>query len=191
MSPHKNLPEFHAYDSEYAEEYPGHRRYAVAYEPFWQWIRFNLQWATYDHVGDSCAICDAYVAATSDAEELKNRVWRVYNLLCAIPHGQSTKIGIRIVERSVTTVLAPYTIRYHTKMIEKGYPEIWDWTNVRNAAEVMQQTQPRMLEKTTKHLLQARSGRPEPKPELRHYLRICLDAMGIDEPLEIESKETK
>lgn len=175
------------YDSVLGEEYPEHKRFVVSYEPFWQWIRFNLHWADYEHARDATAVCDAYVQA-SPQKDLRNRVWRVYNLLCAIPHGQSTELGIRFIERPVTAILTPYMEKYRLRLLEVGFPDEWDWAVTRAQAVIMQETSPEWLEKTTKHLLTYRSARPHAKPELRHYLRICLDAMGIEEPLELKRR---
>ena len=177
-------PKFRAFDSGLEEEYPEHRRFSVAYEPSWQWVRLNLRWANYEDARDSAAVCDVYVTRSEDADDRKYRTWRVYNLLCAIPHGQSTQIGIRIIERSVTEVLVPYMEAYRLKVIDAGYPETWDWAITRQAAHNMFVTSPDILERTTRHLLANRSRRSHAKPELRHYLRICLDAMGVEESLE-------
>lgn len=184
MAAKKAWPKFHAYDSELAEEYPEHRRFTVAYEPYWQWVRINLRWATYENARISAARCDAYVATAAADAELKNRVWRVYNLLCAIPHGQSTNLGIRMIERSVTKILTPYMETYRLRLLDLGYPTEWDWADTRHQAQSMAKTNHDWLERTTEHLLANRSKRPHAKPELRHYLRICLDAMGIEDPLE-------
>ena len=177
-------PKFRAFDSEFEEEYPEHRRFAVAYEPSWQWIRLNLRWANYEDARDSAAVCDVYVMRSENVVDRKLRTWRVYNLLCAIPHGQSTQIGIRIIERSVTEILTPYMEAYRLKVQEVGYPTEWDWADVRHAVHKMFNTSPDILERTTQHLLANRSKRSHAKPELRHYLRMCLDAMGVEEPLE-------
>lgn len=187
--PHKRrTPDFHVVDSDTGETFPGHRRFAVAYDPFWQMIRLKLRWATYEDAVDSTAICDAYVKG-SPKEDLQNRVWRVYNLLCSIPHGQSSKIGIRIIERSVTQILMPYMASYKVKMTEIGMPTEWDWAVVRHKITVMEKADIDVLWDTTEHLLKNRSQRSDPKLELRYYLRICLDAMGIEEPYEQQRRE--
>lgn len=181
--------EFRAFDSELEEVYPEHRRFSVAYEPEWQWIRLNLRWANYDDARDSAAICDVYVTRSETNLDRRYRMWRVYNLLCAIPHGQSTQIGIRIIERSVTDILTPYMEAYRLKVLEVGYPEVWDWAAVRHSTHEMFNTSPDMLNRTTQHLLANRSRRSHAKPELRHYLRICLDTMGVEDPLEWRKRE--
>lgn len=176
-------PPFRAFDSDLGVEYPEHRRFSVAYEPIWQSIRVQLRWVELDQAGASLARCEAYIIS-GPADDMSRRIWRVYNLLCAIPHGQSTNIGIRFITRPATAMLTEQMELYRQRLYDIGYPTTWDWAEARKNAIAMQERAPEMFKETVDHLLRYRSSRADAKPELRHYLRICLDAMGIYEPLE-------
>jgi len=174
----KTPPSFRAYDSELGETYPEHRIYAVAYEPYWQWLRHGLHWLTHDDAVASLAKVDAYLM-TSPAEELPYRAWRVYNLLCAIPHGQVTVNEIPIVERSTSKLLFAQTEKYRRLSHDVGYPSEWDWAPVRHTANTMPRD---ALEAPLDYILEHRARHITPKPELRHYVKICLDALGREAP---------
>lgn len=166
---------FRAYDSDLGEEYPKYRLYCVAYEPMWQSIRHELKWTQFENAVQSLARADAYVNLAFEEEKVY-RTWRVYNLLCAIPHGQSTMHGIRMVERSATEILIPALDRYRDKINEVGFPTEWDWAHVRRQLEQMKSKMPDVLQKNVKALRRNRARRTDAKPELRHYLRMCEEA---------------
>ena len=178
-------PKVIVYDSDFHETYIKHRRYAVSYEPMWQMIRRGLHWTAYQDALGSLAMCDAYVGRSvpSVREQLQRRVWRVYNLLCAIPHGQASPKGIRIVERSATEILVPALDRYRDRVNEVGYPTFWDWAITRANARSLWGKTPDELEANYKTLKQYRGSKSRSwssKPELWHYLSILEEVMGID-----------
>ena len=177
----KRRPKVRVYDSLYDQEFPEHRRYAIAYEPIWQSIRHKLHWADYDDARMSLARVDGYVAAADEDEQLRRRVWRVFNLLCAIPHGQSTQIGIRIIERNATTILVPALDRYRERLTAVGYPTVWDWNWSRTNAQKMWQAAPDDLIEVHKKLHRERGSkyrRWHSKPEFWYYLDIIEEVMN-------------
>lgn len=187
--PNKLRPKTHVYDSATGQEFPKHRRYAIAYEPFWQSIRHQLRWKEYEVARQSLAKCDGYVelaklAATTRPQAVNQRVWRVFNLLCAIPHGQSTKIGVRIVERSATAILIPALDRYRELLKDVGYPTVWDWNWTRMNAQLMQRAVPDTLVEIHEALSKNRGSKYRSwhgKPEFWYYMDIMEEVMDDDD----------
>ena len=164
----------HVYDSALGEEYPHHRIYAVAYEPIWQALRTELHWASDEAAEISYMRCVAYVGLGKDAETA-NRTWRVFNLLCAIPHGQVRKNEIHYIELGASKFLLRAQEEFRKRLKETGYPTEWDWHVTRVAATRMDLG---TLATIVKPLAQNRAARVDAKPELRHYLAMMADIVG-------------
>lgn len=169
------------YDSYLDVQYPNHRIYAVAYEPFWQSIRTELRWANILDAQASYTRCVAYVNLGKDFE-VANRTWRVFNLLCAIPHGQVDKNSIHYVELTASKFLLEAQDEFRNRLESVGYPTEWDWNITRQTATQIYNNDPDVLIKILKPILKNRARRSHPKPELRHYLSMIQEIMGEDYP---------
>lgn len=178
----KRRPQVHVYDSLTVQEFPDHRRYAIAYEPIWQSIRHNLRWAEYESARESLAKCDVYVSFAKSTERVRRRVWRVFNLLCAIPHGQTTDVGARMIERNSSTILIPAMAQYRERLNDIGYPTEWDWNWSRINAQKMKQVASDQLEEVYRTLLHTRGAKArrwQGKPEFWYYMSILEEVIGI------------
>ena len=180
----RKTPPMHVYDSDRDLELHEHRRFAISYEPMWQSIRHSLSWGAYEGARMSLAKVDAYVDAASakQYEQIQRRVWRVYNLMCAIPHGQSTKIGIRMIERNATAILLPALDRYRNILKDTGYPTEWDWAWARRNATKLWQADPDDLIACYKKLMYMRGNKARrwhSKPEFWYYMALLEEVMNI------------
>jgi len=176
-TPRKTVALIRVYDSALGEEYPKHRLYAVAYEPIWQSLRTSLSWVQNDQAALAYARCMAYVNL-GKGPEVANRTWRVFNLLCAIPHGQVTKKEIHMVEPGASKFLLRAQDEFRERLQHTGYPVEWDWHVTRVAAIQMFSNDPQSLVRIVKPLVRNRAMRADAKPELRHYLTMMEEIMG-------------
>lgn len=169
---------FRVYDSDLELEYPQHNIYACMYEPIWQWTRYGLQFSTLEFARQACALLDAYVMK-SPAEELQYRVWRVFILLCSIPHNKvAPKTQIKTIERYATELLEQQADVYRNKVAEIGKPASWDWALTRANARIMYQNQPEMLLRPLEKIGAIRGRRRHPKHMYVHYRDICVSVMS-------------
>jgi hypothetical protein len=116
------------------------------------------------------------------AEQLRRRVWRVFNLLCAIPHGQRSPNAVPMIERDASHILLPALKRYRERLTSVGYPIKWDWNWTRVSAQKIQKALPERLDGLYKTLLQTRGNKARRwhgKPEFWHFMSILEEVMGI------------
>ena len=182
---------FHVYDSTTDEEFPKHAIAAVSYDPLWQLIRAQCNFATLDKARASVATLDAYVSQTSDAEEKRRRVWRASNLLRAVPLALPSALGIPH-NRDVGRFLPTQTGRYYKLSQEVGLPTYWDWAITRRGALLMWQRLPGLFRRIVKYKqgLARRPCHQGPKLELHYYLAICQEIMDEYMPIGALYEET-
>jgi hypothetical protein len=176
----------HVYDSLLQKDYPDHRVYAVTYEPVWQTIRMQCSFRGFDDVRIAIAHCEAYIGMSEDAYETQCRLWRVWNLFRAIPHGQSLKYsgGINVISREATTSAVTYELAVKGRI--KGPLSHWDWDVSRQA---LLQMKPEALvsiwdrlSKDRGNAYRARTLTSTPKRELTHFLEMLEEvADAIDQ----------
>lgn len=166
----------YVFDSGTHEEFLAHRIYAVAYEPFWQTLRMKLAFRTEEDVSTSLARMDAYISLEDPGHPLHCALWRCYNLINALPHGQvNMKSGLHYVSANSTDVLKEYQESLVVRIHATGQPEYWDWNDTRTnliqmcASGFEYRTQ---VSQVAKALARARGKKPEPKLELRYFLAM-------------------
>lgn len=173
---HTPKPHFRVFDSELLEEYPEQREYAMAYEPIWQSLRMSClgMWSQLNTMRLCCARLEVYMRR---GENKPVRIWRVLNLLKAVPYNQITEVGIHVVEYSAADFLLAYTdkVRKEYHALEKP-PREWDWAISRRALTVMWQRNPAWV---TYLFYQLKNNRPrgQLKLELLHFLLLCTETM--------------
>jgi len=105
------------------------------------------------------------------------RIWRVLNLLRAIPYNQTTSVGIHAIEYSAADFILAYTdtVRRAYQAVEP--PREWDWAISRRAFVVLWQRNPSWASYLY-HALKDGRMRNRVKPELFHYLMLCAEVMS-------------
>jgi len=173
---------FRVHDSFTGEEFPYHRIYSVTYEPIWQGIRrvTTRTFNSFEGFAASSARLDAYIFAAdrNDPTERALRLYRVKNLLCAIPLGQASKEGIHFFPKQLEQAITKYR-----EVITEAYgklprPTVWDWHWSRqNLIKIWQGSavDALQLQRVATSLKNDRARRPEPKPELRYYLKMIQE----------------
>lgn len=163
---------FTAIDSHRNVDVSHHRIASVSYEPNWQLLRTGLSFKERESALGSAAELRAYIALATTEQETQYRVWRVYNLLCAVPIGQpSHKTPLMMITLPAEHVLTPFKEHYRQELNRVGKPTTWDWHSTRLALQKMDDE---WLFKHYKLLLRQRAikARQRGKWELEYYLTL-------------------
>jgi hypothetical protein len=168
---------FRVWDSDTEEEYPEHDIAAVSYTPSWQLLRARCSFKSLETARVAVALLLMYTDRSPDEEERQWRVWRVANLLRAVPRGNPTAIGIHCVDPAVGHFLPTQTDRMLKLTAKVGKPTYWDWAITRRDAIATWQKVPTQFRDNCTRLRVYRVRGPNPKRELRHYMSICEEVM--------------
>lgn len=168
--------DFLAIDSGRGVELPRHRIYAVAYEPAWQGLRQELSWTEVEDVRKALAVLNVYIKKPVDPVTEVFRVWRVRNLLAALPIGQ--------VGRFYSYMIPPPTEKAIIKM-RKEMNEIlngawlklvWDWNYSRSRTRRLYVEDPGAFGNMV-YDIKVRLSRRAKKTELHYYMTIISEVI--------------
>lgn len=158
------------FDSFTGIEFPEHRIYATTYEPFWQVVRIRCKFTDDDTIRKSFATLEAYTSLAATENDLRLRLYRVYNMLNAIPIGQVSVHGISHISRGEASLIIPARATFGERLKLLGNPIEWDWHESRKALALIWTGEPKAVESTLKSL--TNRARREGKPELRYYIKL-------------------
>lgn len=166
---------FQVTDSEEGIELPSHRIFAVAYEPYWQKVRVRLKFTPFETCRSSIVRLEAYTHF--DEDTIAYRLWRVANLMAAIPIGQATKGGWQKIEIPSQRVIIAYRKEVRKRLHEVGMPTTWDWERVWDACWEMRKSKKdsEFLNWLHAKLRWQRATRSTSKPELKYFLHIVKE----------------
>jgi len=96
-------------------------------------------------------------------------MWRVFNLVCAIPVGQAFG-GVQVIEYSVQSVLLAYIEKIRHQYYSHPLITEWDWHTSRLAIDKMDINELILIYNKLKR---DRFNRPGYKRELIYFLALC------------------
>lgn len=171
---------FVAVDSAYSFDKLPHTMWCVSYEPIWQSLRLALSFKSLDETRESIARLEAYMGAAK--EDKTQRLFRVRNLMCAVPIGQTNKIGIRHFGPEQTEQVAVYRdhISDSYKLMREVDPILlWDWHVVRLTTKIMVKRDIASPLAIFKNLTTERTYRQKytKKPALTYFLTILKECL--------------
>lgn len=161
----------HVFDSFKGIELPEHRVFAVTYEPMWQGVRAGMSFLDVDEARNAMALMEAYLGRATTDEEIRCRVYRVLNLLNALPVGQTNANGLSIIPWGVEQIMLPYRKQVGDRARAVGKPTEWDWHTSRKQLQVIAKQHPEEFY-LAQQRLRKRALRRDPKTELRYYLSL-------------------
>lgn len=144
-----------------------HRMYAVSYFTSWQIVRISLNFSE-EAIRPTMARLRVYYKQASTTEEAQYRLFRIRNLLNAIPFGQTTLAGIRVFNDSRKEVILAEREYYTQQKSVIGYPVFWDWSWTR---EDLKTLTPESIFAVYENIIY-RLSRREPKLELEYYITL-------------------
>lgn len=165
---------FRVYDSLLLQDYPDQGMYAAAYEPLWQSIRLQCrdQWGSIATARACCARLSVYMDKV--ANERPVRMWRVYNLLNAIPINKVDAHGIHNIDMETTDYIIAFRKTVRDRYLQLTPPSEWDWAVSRHGLQVLAKSNPDWIKLIIENLKQ-RPIRNRVKPELEHFLDLCYE----------------
>jgi hypothetical protein len=165
---------FRAYDSFTGDEFPDHKVWCVSYLPSWQRVRMECKFSDMQLLRDALAKLTVYTTMTKDEDDLRYRLFRVHNLLNAIPIGQPSPMGIQRIPRNEASLIIEYRTVTTQRYRALGPVTTWDWHTSRlelislwrdDAGE-------QFLIDMFNRLRWQRSRRMTPKPALHYFLNM-------------------
>jgi len=174
------IKKFRVIDSHLNIQYNRHTVWSVSYEPTWQALRLSLSFKDHEKIRYSFIRLRAYLNTPIDT--YTERLFRIRNLVCALPVGQTSQMGISYFDNREIDQIVLYRDSIsdlYLAVIQVEPLTFWDWHNVRLRLHSLWKTDPATSILIYRNLTGERSFRMNraPKRELRHFILLLKESI--------------